>query len=75
MKYQRKISLITSLGKSSITSAQAEKLDSVGFTYTGLLRLCSSCKDEDDFTKALKTKGVNSKVLPKKLWNVLSSKT
>lgn len=67
-------SLTTSLGKPAITAAQAKKLVSVGLSHSSLLKLHSEAKDENEFSKKLKTKGVNSKPLQAKLAKLLGSK-
>lgn len=72
--HQRTTSLITSLGKPCVTSPQAKRLDQLGFCYAKLVKLHSEAKGEDDFTKTLKAKGVNSKPLQAKLWKLLGSK-
>ena len=51
--------------------AQAKKLVSVGFSYAGLVKLYTEAKDEEDFSKKLKAKGVNSKPLQAKLAKLL----
>lgn len=71
--HQRTTHLVSSLGKPSVTAAQAKKLDSVGFTYAGLVSLRSEVKDEGDFSTQLKAKGINSKALRAKLWQLLGS--
>lgn len=66
-KFNRTTALIRSLGKPSITSAQANRLHVLGFTYQSLLKLRSECKGTEVFLKILKDKGVNSKVVRDKL--------
>jgi hypothetical protein len=58
-----------------VTAPQAKKLDSVGLSYSALVRLHSNAKDEEDFKKTLKAKGVNSKPLQLKLWQLIKSKS
>lgn len=72
--HQRTTCLIRSLGKPSVTSPQAKKLDSLGLSYSALMELHSSARDEDDFKRTLKAKGVNSKPLQFKLWQLMKSK-
>lgn len=73
-QHQKITSLITSLGKPSITSAQAKKLDSVGLSYNGLVSLFGNASDQEGFYEVMKSKNVNSKALQKKLWTLLSAK-
>ena len=72
--HERTTSLVTSLGKPSITAPQAKRLDVLGFTFQSLLKLYTQSKDPEDFTKELKSKGVNSKALQVKLLTLLHSK-
>ena len=72
--HQRTTSLISSLGKPSVTAAQAKKLDSVGLSFSSLLCLHHEAVDVDTFSQALRSKGVNSKALQAKLWKLLGSK-
>ena len=72
--HQRTTSLISSLGKPCVTSPQAKRLDFLGLSYPKLVKLHSEAKDEGDFLKTLKDKGVNSKALQAKLWKLLGSK-
>lgn len=65
--FQRTTALTRSLGgKPSITSLQAKRLDSLGFTFEGLVKLYREC-DPAKFQAVLKEKGVNSKPLREKL--------
>ena len=68
--YQRTTALTRSLGKPSVTSAQAKKLDSLGFSYEDLKKLRSDL-DPTEFLQALKDRGVNSKPLREKLLKLL----
>jgi hypothetical protein len=70
----RTTSLVTSLGKPSITAPQAKRLDFLGFTYQSLLTLYTEAKDGDAFCQLLRGKGVNSKALRGKLLGLLHSK-
>lgn len=65
--FQRTTSLIKSLGKPAITKPQAKRLDTLGLGH-----LHSSSKDNEEFLKLLKEKGVNSKLLREKLVKLLS---
>ena len=70
--YQRTTSLTKSLGgKPSITSAQAKRLDVLGFSYEELLKLRADCKDTASFLVVLKDRGVKSKPLREKLGKLL----
>ena len=53
---------------------QAKRLDALGFTHAGLVKLPSEAKDEEDFSETLKARGVNSKPLRAKLSKLLASK-
>ncbi len=68
---QRTTSLISSLGKPAITAPQAKRLDTLGVSHAGLVKLRSEAKDSDDFSMRLKAKGVNSKPLRAKLAKLL----
>ena len=65
--HHRTSQLIRALGKPAITSNQAKRLDSLGFTRESLIQLCKDCSSTDHFVDALKKKGVNSKQLQAKL--------
>jgi len=65
--FARTTSLIKSLGKPSITPAQAKKLDSIGLGYGDLEKLKSECRDRVEFMRVLKDRGINSKPLQEKL--------
>ena len=66
--HQRTSTLITSLGgKPAVTSAQAKRLDSLGFSHQNLVELRSECGDDTTFCQTLKDRGVNSKPLQQKL--------
>ena len=67
--FSRTTALVKSLGKPSITSAQAKRLDELGFSYADLSRLKSQSKTRQVFLDSLKTTGVNSKPLREKLAN------
>lgn len=67
--FQRSSTLIKSIGKPAVTTAQAKRLDDLGFAYEDLLKLRADSKDRDVFMQALKEKGVNSKPLREKLAN------
>ena len=60
-----------SLGKPSITSAQAKRLDALGLGYGNLVKLRSESAGDEAFKKNLKEKGVNSKPLQEKLVKLL----
>jgi hypothetical protein len=60
------------LGKPAITAPQAKKLVSLELSHTSLKH---EAKDEDDFSKKLKAKGVNSKPLQAKLSKLLGFKS
>ena len=70
--HQRSATLISALGKPSITVIQAKRLDVLGFTYSKLRRIHSEAEDAESFMKTLKSKGVNSKPLQAKLAKVLA---
>lgn len=72
--YRRTTSLVTSLGKPTITAPQAKRLDSLGFTFQSLFKLYTQARDVDTFTQVLKGKGVNSKALRAKLVQLLQAK-
>lgn len=72
-KHQRTTSIIRSLGKPSVTACQAKKIDTVGLTYAGLMKISLSAEGEGGFSRALKAKGINSKALQAKLWKLLRS--
>ena len=65
--FHRTSSLIKSLGKSTLKSAQAKRLDDLGLGYEDLVKLHADSQDRDTFMKALKAKGVNSKPLCAKI--------
>ncbi len=67
----RAAALIKSLGKPSLTSAQAKKLDSLGIGYSDVRKLCQCSGTSDNFITALKNKGVR-KLLREKLAKALS---
>ena len=67
--------MISSLGKPSVTSLQAKKLDSLGMSFSVLVNLHITAKSEDKFQQILKAKGVNSKPLREKLVKLLHSRT
>ena len=69
--FQRTSALIRSLGKPAVTSAQAKRLDDLGFGHADLVKLYSESKDRDVFMKVLKDKGVKSKPLREKLVKLL----
>ena len=70
--FQRATALIKSLGKPSVTSAQAKRLDALGLGYGDLVKLRSESAGDEAFKKNLKDKGVNSKPLHDKLVKLLS---
>lgn len=72
--HQKYTSLTSSLSKPAITASQAKKLVSLGLSHSRLQQLHSEAKDEEDFFKKLKAKGVNSKALQAKLLKLLVSK-
>ncbi len=65
--FQRTTSLIKSMGKHNITSAQAKKLDTIGLSYGDLEQLKCESKDREEFVSTLKDRGINSKSLQEKL--------
>ncbi len=65
--FQRTTNLIRSLGRHTITSAQAKKLDGMGLGYGDLEQLRQACKDREEFVRTLKDRGINSKPLQQKL--------
>ena len=73
--HQRTTSLISSLGKPSISALQAKKLDSVGLSNVAdLEKHFSESKDQNDFSSTLMAMNVNSQPLQEKLWKLLKSK-
>ena len=60
-RFARTTTLIKSLGKPSITPAQAKRLDSLGLGYRDLMKLKSESRDREDFMDILNDRGVNSK--------------
>lgn len=68
--FQRTTALTKSLGKPSITSAQAKRLNVLGFTHEELQKLHSEL-DQPAFLTVLKSRGVNSKPLRQKLAKLL----
>ena len=69
--HHRTTSLISALGKPSITAPQAKRLDQLGLTLSKLRRIHSEAKDTESFKMTLKSKGVNSKPLQAKLAKLL----
>ena len=70
--FQRTTSLTKSLGgKPSITSAQAKRLDALGFTHEDLVKLRAESSNTESFLEVLKGRGVNSKALREKLGKLL----
>lgn len=66
--YTRTSSLVKTFGgKPPVTVPQARRLDSLGFTFDGLVELHSDSKSDDAFCTILKDKGVKSKPLREKL--------
>ncbi len=59
------------VGKPSLTSTQAKKLDALGFTFQSISLLRQQCSSQDKFQSALKERGVRSKPLREKLWKAL----
>ena len=68
-QFSRTTSLVRCLGKPSITSAQAKRLDALGLNYADLTTMKSKSKSRDDFLASLIATGVNSKPLREKLAN------
>ena len=64
--HDRITQILTSLGK-RVTNAQAKRLNDLGLTYDSLQDLRSSCRDSEEFSKALLDRGVKSKPLRDKL--------
>ncbi len=69
--YTRASHLIKAVGKPSLTSTQAKKLDALGFTFQSISLLRQQCSSQDKFQSALKERGVRSKPLREKLWKAL----
>ncbi len=59
--------MIKSLGRPSLTSPPAKKLNSLGIGYTELLQLREDSGTTEVFLTALKDKGIRSKSLREKL--------
>ena len=72
--HRRTSTLIASLGKPSVTSAQAKRLDTLGVTVPLLLRVRSEAKDAEEFCESLKSMKINSKPLRLKLCKLVESK-
>ena len=70
----RAAALIKSVGKPSLTSAQAKKLDSLDLGYRNLTELRQGSATTNDFITALKNRGVKSKPLREKLAKALSTR-
>ena len=73
-RFRRAGALIKSLGSPSLTSNQAKKLDSLGLSYTELLKLRQDSGSTEVFLATLKDKGVRSKPLREKLARALSTR-
>jgi len=69
--FTRAASLIKAIGKPTLTSTQAKKLDSLGFTFSSLSLLRQQCGGTEAFQAALKERGVRSKPLREKLTKAL----
>ncbi len=67
----RAASLIKAIGKPMLTSTQAKKLDSLGFTFDSLSLLRQQYGGTEAFQTALKERGVRSKPLREKLTKAL----
>ncbi len=68
----RAASLIKAIGKPTLTSTQAKKLDSLGFTFDSLSLLRQQSGGTEAFQSALKEeRGVRSKPLREKLTKAL----
>ena len=64
--------IIKAFGNPCLTTLQAKKLDSLGLTYEDLAKLLQETGGGETFHKALKDKGINSKLLREKLASSLS---
>ena len=53
------------------TTAQAKKLDALGYTFQKLVLLCQQSVTKEDFIAVLKEKGIRSKPLREKLVKAL----
>ena len=69
----RTAGLVKQFGKPAITSAQAKRLDALGFNFESLVKLAGQSSNGMEFMKKLKTRGVNSHPLRQKLANKLKS--
>ena len=67
------VQILTSLGK-RVTSPQAKRLNQLGLTLEALQDLRSSCKNNEEFGKALLQSGVKSKPLREKLCIIIRRK-
>ncbi len=72
--HTRITSLIRSLGKPSLTTGQAIRMDTLGLGVAELGEL-RDMHSKDDFLSSLKDKGVNSKVLREKILKALNKLT
>lgn len=66
----RTTSLVKALGKPSLTTIQAKRLDSLGLGFKELLQLRDS-HSKEDFLSCLKEKGVRSLLVREKLQKAL----
>ncbi len=73
MSYHRSDALIRSLGKPSITAAQAKRLVELGLEHSALVTLRSKSGNPEAFDQALNEKGVKSKSLRTKLAKLVHS--
>ena len=69
-RHSRSSKLLWSLGK-TITTAQARRLDELGFTFESLNQLRSTAGSAQDFQNSLHSSGVKSKPLREKLTAIL----
>ena len=72
-RFHRSDALIRSLGKPSITAAQAKRLVQLGLEHSTLVTLRSKSGTPEAFMEALKGKGVKSKALCIKLSKLVHS--
>ena len=71
--HNRVTQLLASLGK-RVTNAQAKRLNQLGLTLEALQELRGSCKNNEEFGKALLRRGVKSKPLREKLCSIIRRK-
>ena len=69
--FMRASVLIRSLGKPTVTPAQAKRLDTLGLKFEDLLKLYQESADREAFLTTMKEKGIRSKPLREKIAKAL----